>query len=383
MSQTHLGVAAYHATDEEHVRSVLLTLTHKCNLDCIYCYESHKDSSHMDYNTATAIIDKEIARCDSFDFITFDIFGGEPFLEFDLIKKITEYLERYYSDRRYLIFIMTNGTLMHGEVQSWLRQHSDRVVCGLSLDGTKEMHDYNRCNSFDMIDIDFFKELYPYQDVKMTVSPKTLSTLSEGIIFCHQKGLPVSCNLAYGIDWSNSENLAVLKNELSKIIEYYIENPHIEPCSLINSDISLIGYDKIDVEHKQWCGAGISTCAYDIDGQHYPCQMFMPISAGKEKAVQSKSLKFSRSINTEDLDKKCKDCEICEICPSCYGASYIESGNIFHKNDDLCALNKIIISARAYYQAKIWELGRRKELTNIQEQALLRAILKIQEIKIP
>ena len=78
------------------------------------------------------------------------------------------------------------------------------------------MHNINRSNSYDDIDLDFFLEMYPAQDVKMTISKDTLPNLAEGVIELHHKGFLVSCNLAYQIDWSAEENVEILNRELNK-----------------------------------------------------------------------------------------------------------------------------------------------------------------------
>ena len=118
-----------------------------------------------------------------------------------MIKQITNYACQELNDFPHTIFLTTNGTLVHGDVQKWLIDHKDCVICGLSLDGTREMHNTNRSNSFDSIDIDFFAENYPMQDIKMTISRETLPTMAEGVMYAHKRGFEVSCNLAYGIDW--------------------------------------------------------------------------------------------------------------------------------------------------------------------------------------
>ncbi|MBF0235602.1 MAG: 4Fe-4S cluster-binding domain-containing protein [Desulfamplus sp.] len=68
-------------------RTVVLTLTHKCNLNCIYCYEKH-DSFSIGFENIIRIIDHEFFSKNDSDEIEFDFFGGEPFLEFELIKKL-------------------------------------------------------------------------------------------------------------------------------------------------------------------------------------------------------------------------------------------------------------------------------------------------------
>ena len=73
-------------------RSVTLTLTNKCNLNCTYCYEFGKNCNKMSIETARKIIDLETSQ-QSESMIIFELFGGEPFLEFDLIKEIYSYVE--------------------------------------------------------------------------------------------------------------------------------------------------------------------------------------------------------------------------------------------------------------------------------------------------
>ena len=204
---------------ERKIKTVTITLTQSCNLKCSYCYENNKSPKIMTFNTAQQIIDKELKNKDKYTGFEIDLFGGEPFLQFELIKQITDYACQKLNDFPHTIFLTTNGTLVHGDVQKWLIDHKDCVICGLSLDGTREMHNTNRSNSFDSIDIDFFAENYPMQDIKMTISRETLPTMAEGVMYAHKRGFEVSCNLAYDIDWSDPDNVAILDREL-----------HSQPC---------------------------------------------------------------------------------------------------------------------------------------------------------
>ncbi len=217
-------------TPERKIKTITITLTQSCNLKCSYCYEKNKSPKVMTFNVAQQIIDKELQNKDKYTGFEIDLFGGEPFLQFELIKQITDYACQKLNDFPHTIFLTTNGTLVHGDVQKWLIDHKDCVICGLSLDGTREMHNTNRSNSFDSIDIDFFAENYPMQDIKMTISRETLPTMAEGVIYAHKRGFEVSCNLAYGIDWSDPDNVAILDRELHKLIDFYIANPQINPC---------------------------------------------------------------------------------------------------------------------------------------------------------
>lgn len=362
---------------EQKTRTVTLTLLQSCNLACTYCYEHHKSNRKMDIDAAKRIIDFELSNTDDFDNFEFDLFGGEPFLAFDLIKEITAYICERKGDIPCTVFATTNGTLVHGEVQEWLREHAGCFVCGLSLDGTREMHNLNRSNSYDDIDLGFFSEMYPEQDAKMTISQETLPNLAEGVIDMHNKGFLVSCNLAYGIDWSNPQNREILNRELHKLIDFYLKNPDIEPCSMLEMGISNVGSHEENA--IRYCGAGIYMRSYDVDGRAYPCQFFMPLSVGEEKASAVKDIIFPDEIlPKEQLDEKCRTCVIRSACPNCFGSNYAATGSIYSRDDNLCRLTKIIMKARSYFRAKQWELGQLHESPD-DLQTLLRAIIKIQE----
>lgn len=361
---------------EKKTRTVTITLTQACNLACTYCYERHKSSKKMDFATAKQIIDWELGNSSGVEAFEFDLFGGEPFLVFDLIEQITEYICENKEDIPCTIFATTNGTLVHGEVQEWLKKHKCCFVCGLSLDGTRDMHNKNRSNSYDDIDLDFFVSQYPNQDVKMTISKETLPQLAEGVIDMHNKGFLVSCNLAYEIDWSAPENTTILNRELHKLIEYYLEHPNIEPCSMLEMGINNVGID--EDRTIRYCGAGKYMCSYDVDGTKYPCQFFMPLSLGEDRANAASGIVLPGDYLPEDmLDTKCQRCVIRSVCPNCFGANYASTGSIYKRDDNMCHLTKIMIKARSYFKAKQWELGQLKE-SGEELQVLLRAIMKIQ-----
>lgn len=363
----------------EHKRKYLtITLTESCNLSCIYCYENHKSFNCMQLNTLKKIIESEMCVENDYDEIEIGLFGGEPFLKFDLIKEIYDYIITLNSNKKYIFFASTNGTLVHGEIKEWLKTHPF-FICGLSYDGTPEMNDINRTNSSNLIDLDFFKNQYPNQPIKMTISKQTLSTLAEGVIYLHDKGFSVSCNLAYGLDWSDKMNVSNLERELMKLIDYYLNNPDIEPCSLINMPIHNIALIQKRPKYMRYCGAGISNIAYHINGTSYACQFFTPLSVGEEKAKESLNLTFyDESIPKEMIEEKCQHCVVQSICPTCYGSNYAATGNIYVHDDNYCKMTKIIMKARSYFKARQWKLGQ-LNLSSDEEILLLKSIQIIQE----
>lgn len=362
---------------EEIKRTIILTLTQNCNLSCTYCFEHNKSLKTMDYETAIQIIKDEYDSINQDEMLEVDFFGGEPFLEFELIKAIVTYTENNGMSDRILFFVDTNGTLLDDSKKDWLVEHRDDFVCGLSYDGNEWMQDVNRCGSSKLIDLEFFNEYYPFQTVKMTVSTETLPKLSDGIIYLEQKGFEVACNLAYGIDWENEENSVYLQRELSKLIDYYLENPNIVPCSLLNKDITGVTLNK--GVKRRFCGAKHNVVAYDVDGREYPCQLFMPLSVGKEKADKSQNLTFFEDIVPDEmLDEKCKKCVIKSICPTCYGSNYLQYDDIYMQDENYCRLQKIIMKAQAYFWGLKWKL-KKLDMSKEEEHILLDSILAIQK----
>lgn len=358
-------------------KNITLVVTHQCNLNCTYCYEHHKNSRTMSADLAKEIVDRELLMDDGVSMIEFDFIGGEPLLEFDTIKSVIEYTTAKEHDRDYIFFITTNGVLLDEERKEWLRAHADVLQVGLSLDGTKEMHDKNRCRSFDKIDLDFFRTVYPEESVKMTISKETLGNIAEGVIFCHEKGFEVSCNLAYGIDWSDEGNRKVFSDQLMLLIDYYIAHPEIKPCSLL--DVNRIkNIASQEDQTFRLCGAGYAMRAYDCDGTCYPCHFFLPICVGDEKAKKSLTLDFSNySLRSEQVDDKCKACFIRNACPTCYGNNYATTGNIYRRDMRLCEMNMIQFKAIAYFAVKRFESGQLGEYSTAEQAAILKAALEI------
>lgn len=323
-------------------RIVTLVLTQNCNLNCSYCYEHNKTLKIMPIEIAKAAIEKELTLVDDHEEVIIELFGGEPFLAFDMIKEIFSFIWEPRFTKKRLCFISTNGTLLTDEIKNWLKERKKYITCGLSVDGTKKMHDINRCNSFDKIDLKFFKETWPDQSVKMTVSVETLPNLAEGVIFLHEQGFTISANLAHGIDWSNPNNTKILEIETEKLVQYYLEHPEIQPCSMMSMLIPRLAIETPELKTR-WCGSGVHMCTYDIDGKVYPCQMFLPLSTPNENIKTFKEIDFTNDELFED--PLCKDCPIAAICPNCYGMNFNNTGNPGQRDPYLCKLMKIIALA--------------------------------------
>lgn len=357
-------------------KTVMLILTENCNLACTYCYEHNKSENRMDFETAKKIIDKELTKQDGYEEVIVEFFGGEPFLEFELIQKVHDYIFENEWPKKVLCFVTTNGTLVHGKIKEWLEENKKTIYVALSLDGTRQMHNINRCNSFDKIDIDFFKNTWPEQTCKMTVSKETLPNLAEGIIYLQEKGFPLTTTMAQGIEWNEEKNLDILQSQLQKLVDYYLENPDKPVCDFL--DIKLGMVELRNNEEVKWCGAGEQMIAYDTQGNYYPCQAFAPQTLGKEAEIFKNTTTEMFVEGFEDA--KCKDCVAYPICRTCYGANYLLFKDYKKRDQTMCEFNKICILAAAYIK---YYRYMQKDIENLTQEEILelRAIKKLQALE--
>lgn len=321
-------------------KTLSLTVTHNCNLSCVYCYEHEKDLSIMKVSVAKDALHKNLIESkDEHEEIVIDFGGGEPLLAFDMIRELCEWTWEQKWPIPYTFFATTNGTVLTHKMKEWFRKNNEKISLCLSLDGTPNMHNENRSNSYKQIDTKFFLVNWPNQPIKMTVSNQTLPYLFEGIKYVHNLGFKINVNLANGIDWNNEQNKEIYSNQLSKLVSYYLNNPSIEVCSMLNVNYhSLLSTDK----KNKWCGVGTNMVAIDIDGANYPCHMFEPLSIGKK----------SKNINEIDfhdlsklIDVRCKDCIVYPVCPTCYGLNLFYNDNIAKRDESLCELTKLRVLA--------------------------------------
>jgi sulfatase maturation enzyme AslB (radical SAM superfamily) len=162
---------------------VILTLvmTEHCNLQCTYCYERQKsDKTVMSFELAQKEI-REAFQRPGFDELHVNFFGGEPLVAFSRMKEYANGFGATTGPIPYMMFAGTNGTLVHGKIKEWFDTHKKRFILSVSLDGTREMHNRNRSNSYDEIDFEFFKNSWPLQTCKMTFSPDTIDSAAEGV----------------------------------------------------------------------------------------------------------------------------------------------------------------------------------------------------------
>lgn len=112
-----------------------LMLTESCNCRCTYCFEEEKPSSKMSPDILEKAVDFVFKESRDAREVAFVLFGGEPLLQFDLVKRAVEYAERKASElgKKAHFEMTTNGTLLSEEIIDFGVEHSLSYL--LSLDG--------------------------------------------------------------------------------------------------------------------------------------------------------------------------------------------------------------------------------------------------------
>lgn len=331
------------------IRTLMLLVTNSCNLNCVYCYESHKTSHKMDFDTAKrAILD--VFDETGFDGVSIQFMGGEPLLAFPLIKDVSEWLWSKNIKYPYSLFAATNGTLLNEDMKVWFTANKHRISLGLSFDGDVNTQNTNRSNSASLVDLDYFRDTWPESSVKMTVSTESLDNLCKNVVFLEEKGFTkIKTDLAYMHGWTK-QHLVLWNEQLSLLKNYYLGSGRDMHCSLFNTPIDAILSEE---RHAKRCSCGEEMSCVDWDGTIYPCQMFAPISMDSAMYNKVKDIDFADAENFQV--QECRDCVLQSCCPGCAGCNLKFNGVINRINPFYCKVFMIQIFHTLDYQLKVAE----------------------------
>ena len=302
--------------------------------------------------------------------------GGEPLLEFELLKEISYYIFKKNISIPYILFATTNGTLLNKEMKQWFNEHKEHFRLGLSLDGNKKTHDFNRSNSFDLIDIDYFVKTWPTQGVKMTLSEYSLVNLAENIKFIHSLGFTRvdGANLHEGdFDWNKDKYIELLIPQLAELVDFYLANEQYVPMPMLDKHIDIC--EAKNKETRNWCGIGRGVNFFDCDGTMYPCAFVTPMTFQKNEINDMMKTDFINDKNFIDIDCY-ENCYIYPICPTCAGANYIVNKNFKKRNRSKCRIQKLIALFAADFQGKRL-LRETSKMDNTTKYHTIEAIKKI------
>jgi len=358
------------------VKSLILHLTSACNMSCTYCFESEAKGS-MSEKDMYHIIDRAI---DSAYFqnikenkkgnkshLSVSFFGGEPLLEFDLMKKGVAYaLQNKPNDMNITFGVTTNGTLLTKEKVDFMASHNFSMI--LSIDGDKDAHDSNRIYKNMRGTYDDIVKYVPYL-LKTMVGHNGISRVTARPSYTNKTGeqlfdivkhlyslgftsiapIPVidATKLGERLDWENSWK--AIEQAHWNIAEWWYDINFNKGGYVDVKFIRDFGRDfmsRYSPTKSMACGTGLAYQAYGADGYIYPCHRwvndidkldFRMAKITDEYISKESAKKFW--INRKDFTSElsCNHCPIEDICSKgCNVVNYKTTGNRTHIPKEQC-----------------------------------------------
>lgn len=336
-------------------------LTEACNLKCKYCYINQKPHimNEIIINNILSYIyqnNYNMPNC------IFELIGGEPLLEIDLIdylvksslKKMVELKHKWLYNTYYSI--TTNGTMFNDKTKKILTNYKDMFSVAISLDGCKEHHELNRNNSFDEIikNIGWWKETFPSSSIKSTLTKNTMKYWLKSIkYFIEDLNIKNICMNPIFEEYWDEEDAKLLEEILYKIADYILIN------KLYNNHYISLFKDNynININEDSRCGSGNSMLAFDNKGNIYPCLRF---------AMLNKTICLGNIVNDININNQiqfkyyhkfeqneCKLCEANSICLRCIAHDYEKFNSINNRSKNICNYTKVLYKVNKYFFERI------------------------------
>ncbi|MCD8038212.1 MAG: thioether cross-link-forming SCIFF peptide maturase [Lachnospiraceae bacterium] len=347
---------------ETVIKALCLHIAHDCNLKCKYCFaeegEYHGRRALMSFDVGKKALDLLVKASGSRVNLEVDFFGGEPLMNWDVVKELVEYgrsLEKPFN-KKFRFTLTTNGVLLNDDIIEFANKEMANVV--LSVDGRKEIHDKMRPmaggqGSYDLVMPKFKKVAESRNQTNYYV-----------------RGTFTHFNKDFAADVCHLADLGFRQISVEPVVA-----PPTEEYALVESDLPqvLAEYDKLEAEmlkrHKEGrafnffhfmidlkggpcvykrlscCGSGTEYLAVTPWGDLYPCHQFV----GQEEFLMGNV--DEGVINTDIREKfktcnvyskpKCKDCFAKFYCSGgCAANSYNFNGSIYDTYDLGCELQR-------------------------------------------
>ena len=335
---------------EPVVKALCLHIAHDCNLKCKYCFaeegEYHGKRELMSLEVGKKAIDMLIKASGKRKNLEVDFFGGEPLMNFDVVKGIVEYAREAEKEagKNFRFTITTNGILLNDEIMDYINENMHNVV--LSLDGRKSVNDNMRVRaggqgSYDNI-VPKFQKLADSRNqtdyyVRGTFTRHNLD-FSKDVMHMADLGFkqisvePVVADLKedYAIQESD---LPVIFDEYEKLANDILERrKNGQWFNFFHFMIDLTGGPCV-TKRLVGCGSGTEYLAVTPTGDLYPCHQFVGMEQFKIGTVDT------GVVNT-DIRKQFESCNVYNKpgCKNCWAKFYCSGGcvaNSFNTHGDL------------------------------------------------
>ncbi|MCI8859357.1 MAG: thioether cross-link-forming SCIFF peptide maturase [Lachnospiraceae bacterium] len=359
------------------VKALCLHIAHDCNLACRYCFaeegEYHGRRALMSFEVGKAALDFLIANSGSRRNLEVDFFGGEPLLNFDVVKRLVAYgrEQEKLHDKKFRFTLTTNGVLLDDEVMEFANQEMANVV--LSIDGRKEIHDKMRpfrkgAGSYELI-VPKFQKLAESRNqdryyVRGTFTHHNLD-FSKDVL--HLADLGFRQISVEPVVAQPEDDYALQEADVPKLLEEYdtlaaeMLKRHREgkDFNFFHFMIDLEGGPCV-AKRLSGCGSGTEYLAVTPWGDFYPCHQFVGDEAflmgNVTDGIQNKQLKNQFKRCNVYAKEKCRECFARFYCSGgCAANSYHFHGSITDVYDIGCELQKKRIECAIMLKAALAE----------------------------
>ena len=365
------------ARRETCVKALCLNVAHDCNLRCSYCF-----ADEGEYRGRRGLMSEEVGK-QALDFLVahsgtrrqleVDFFGGEPLMNFDVIKKIVAYGRALESehDKRFRFTLTTNGVLLTDEVMEFVNREMHNLV--LSIDGRKAVHDRMRPfaggkGSYDIVEKRLRRAVRMRGDRSYYVRgtfTRYNPDFAKDVL--HLADLGFTQISVEPVVAPPSEDYALRKEDLPQLEAQYdllakeLIRRHREgrPFHFFHFNIDLEGGPCV-YKRLSGCGAGCEYLGVTPWGELYPCHQFVGekdfLMGDVVRGIERKDIAASFGACNVYTRKECASCFAKLYCSGgCAANAYHFSGSVNGTYEIGCALQKKRIECALMIRAALSE----------------------------
>ena len=332
------------------IKALCLHVAHTCNLNCAYCFASqgkyHGERAIMSFEVGKQALDFLIANSGTRRNLEVDFFGGEPLMNWDVVKELVAYArtQEKIHNKNFRFTLTTNGMLIDDDVIEFANKEMSNVV--LSLDGRKEIHDLTRVDyagngSYEKI-VPKFKKLVDARGGKDYYMRGTFTHANPDFTkdLFHMTDLgftelsmePVVCapNDPAAL---TAEDLEIVKEQYEILAKEMIKRKKEgRGFTFYHYMIDLTGGPCI-YKRISGCGSGTEYMAVTPWGDLYPCHQFV----GEEEYKLGDVWNGVTNNNVREEFRSCNAYSR-EECKDCWAKLYCSGGcaaNAFHASGSI------------------------------------------------
>lgn len=355
----------------EPLTSVTINISQTCNLRCIYCYGNGGEygmKGMMSLDTAKRCVDFLFAESQSAKIVMVTFFGGEPLLNFEVLRETTLYALRRAEElgKTVRFSITTNGTLFSKTVNDFLNAYNFSVT--ISFDGDKRIQDANRpCvngkGSFDIIlpkVTEFLASRNGRATARATLTDKSTDVKQIERTLKQYGFKRVYTALVTVSEHNSSESLSTITLDDPVTLNKFESIKHdarqillsIKHRSMKDVDMKndvMLAFRELFTKRARYnfCGVGRKLVAIACNGDVYPCHRFVGDESFRLGNISSFDSSTRSSYSSAFLYSHpiCSKCWVRFFCGGggCIQDNYFTNGDPRSLNPVYCAKVELIV----------------------------------------